>query len=66
MSKMDNQVIYNMQSEDRVYGEVAHKQSVQKDKSQKNPKQFSRMSVKDLLDMQENGDYDYEDGYETT
>lgn len=64
MSKMNNQVIYNMQSEDRAYGEVVNKQNVQKDKTHKNPNQFNRMSVKDLLNMQENGDYEYEDGYE--
>ena len=64
MSKMDNQVIRTMQSVDRSYGDVAGKRIVQTDKSKKHPQQFNRMSVKDLLNM-EDGDYDENEEYET-
>jgi len=66
MSKIDNQVIRNMQADDRAYGDRSDKKIVvQKDKSQKHRANFNRMSVNDLLNMNEDEDYDYEDEYET-
>lgn len=65
MSKMDSQLIRNMQADDRAYGDASNKKRVvQKDKSQKHRQQFNRMSVKDIVNMNETGDYDYEDEYE--
>lgn len=64
MSNLNGQVIRNMQSDDRAYGDNSIKIIVQKDKSKKNPQQFNRMSVQDIMNMQEDGDYDYEDAYE--
>lgn len=65
MSNLNNQVIRNMQADDRSYGESNDKRIVQKDKSQKHRQNFSRMSVQDIRSMQEDGDYEFEDGYET-
>lgn len=65
MNKLDSQVIRNMQADDRAYGEASEKRIVHKDKSQKHRQQFNRMSVKDLVNMNEDEDYDYEDEYET-
>lgn len=65
MSNMNSQLISNMQSDDRAYGDNSIKVIVQKDKSKKNQQQFSRMSVQDIMNMQEDGDYEYEEGYET-
>lgn len=65
MSKMDSQLIRNMQADDRAYGDASNKKRVvQKDKSQKHRPQFNRMSVQDITNMDEKGDYDYEDEYE--
>lgn len=65
MSKMDSQLIRNMQADDRAYGDASNKKRVvQKDKSQKHRPQFNRMSVQDIANMDEQGDYDYEDEYE--
>lgn len=65
MSNLNNQVIRNMQADDRSYGESNDKRIVQKDKFQKHRQNFSRMSVQDIRSMQEDGDYEFEDGYET-
>lgn len=61
MSKMDSEVIRNMQADDRSYGDAGKKRVVQKDKSQKYRPQFNRMSVQDIVNMEEQGEYDYED-----
>lgn len=66
MSNMDSQDIRSMQADDRAYGDASNKKrNVQKDKSQKHRQQFNRMSVQDLVNMNEDEDYDYEDEYET-
>ncbi len=65
MSNVNNQVIRNMQADDRRYGEGNEKRIVQKDKSQKHRQNFTRMSMQDIKGMQEDDDYEYEEGYET-
>ena len=59
MSKMNNQVIRNMQSDDRAYGDLSNKkQVVQKDKSAKHRQNFNKMSVADVMVMNEDFDDD--------
>lgn len=66
MSKIDNQVIRNMQADDRAYGDRSDKKIVvQKDKSQKHRPQFNRMSVQDILNMEDDNDFDFEEELET-
>ena len=66
MSNMNSQDIRSMQADDRKYGDRSDKKIVmQKDKSQKHRQNFTRMSVQDIRGMQEDDDYDYEEGYET-
>lgn len=61
MSNLDNKVIRNMQADDRAYGERNNKKIVvHKDKSQKHPKQFNRMSMDELLGMEDDSDYEDE------
>ena len=67
MSNLNNQVIRNMQADDRAYGDRSDKKIVvQKDKSVKHRPNFNKMSVQDILNMEEDGDYEYEEGYETS
>lgn len=69
MSNVNSQDIRTMQAADRAYGDRSDKKIVvQKDKSQKNRPNFSRMSLQDIRGMQEDDeddDYEYEEGYET-
>ena len=59
MSKMNNQAIRNMQSDDRAYGDLSNKkQVVQKDKSAKHRQNFNKMSVADVMVMNEDFDDD--------
>ncbi len=65
MSKMNNQDIRDMQRDDRNYGDMTDKKRVvQKDKSQKYRQNFRHMSVADVMSMNEDEDYDFEDEYE--
>lgn len=65
MNNINNQVINHMQAEDRAYGDRSDKKIVvQKDKSQKHRPQFNRMSVQDILNMEDDNDFDYEEELE--
>ena len=65
MSKMNNQEIRDMQRDDRNYGDMTDKKRVvQKDKSQKHRQNFRHMSVADVMSMNEDEDYDFEDEFE--
>ena len=65
MSKMNNQDIRDMQRDDRNYGDMTDKKRiVQKDKSQKYRQNFRHMNVADVMAMNEDEDYDFEDEYE--
>ena len=56
---MNNQAIRNMQSDDRAYGDLSNKkQVVQKDKSAKHRQNFNKMSVADVMVMNEDFDDD--------
>lgn len=66
MSNLNSQIIRNMQADDRAYGDRSDKKIVvQKDKTVKYRPNFNKMSVQDILNMEEDGDYEYEEGYET-
>ncbi len=62
---MNNQDIRDMQRDDRNYGDMTDKKRiVQKDKSQKYRQNFRHMNVADVMAMNEDEDYDFEDEYE--
>ena len=66
MSKMNNQEIRNMKNDDRAYGDFTDKKRVVlKDKNQKYRQNFSNMRVKDLINMNDDKDFDVEPEYET-
>jgi hypothetical protein len=54
-----------MQRDDRNYGDMTDKKRiVQKDKYQKYRQNFRHMNVTDVMAMNEDEDYDFEDEYE--
>jgi hypothetical protein len=61
----NNQDYRVMSQIDRAYGEVSNKKKiVVKDKSAKHRDNFTKMNVNDILAMEEDGNYEYNDGYE--
>jgi hypothetical protein len=61
----NNQDYRVMSQIDRAYGEVSNKKKiVMKDKSTKHRNNFTKMNVNDILAMEEDGNYEYNDGYE--
>ena len=63
---MNNQEIRNMKNDDRAYGDFTDKKRVVlKDKNQKYRQNFSNMRVKDLINMNDDKDFDVEPEYET-